>query len=90
MNNNKPKVPMLVPDISGGQQQPYNIKEAISRKCLKCGHELFDMAIRLGHISKMSPGNRSGQDILVKYESYVCRKCEWEYGTPIVDSINKH
>ena len=56
-----------------------DVRDAVHRKCV-CGNEYFVQVFRLGAISKMSPTNPTGQDILVKFEIYLCNKCDLEYG----------
>jgi len=82
MNNKRRNViPMNVPAIGGSQQQqPFDINEAIPKRCIDCNGETFDLMYRLAVISAVAPKNRTGKDILVKLETFLCRGCEWEYG----------
>jgi len=65
-------IPMSVPAI--GQQQ-YDIRQAMPKRC-ECGGELFDKAVRVGMISRMALGNRTGMDIIAETPvGYVCRDC---------------
>ena len=82
--NNKKVIPMMVPNLGGPMQQPFDISEAIQKHCEKCGGLTFDQAVKLGLISKMAGRNRTGQDVLVKFEVYLCRSCGHEYGQPVV------
>jgi len=90
-NHNKgQKIPMSIPMVGGGmQQQPFDISEAMQKACEKCGGATFNQAVKLGLISKMAPKNRTGQDVLVKFEVYICRSCGHEYGQPVVLSDGK-
>ena len=83
-HNNRQRVPIPIPMVGGGQQQPFDISEAIQKQCDVCGERTFDQAVKLGLISKMAPKNRTGQDVLVKFEVYICRNCDHEYGQPVV------
>ena len=56
-----------------------DISDAIPTKC-SCGCEYFKPYVRLSVLSRMSPKNPTGQDILLKTEAYLCRDCEVEYG----------
>jgi len=82
MNNKRRNViPMSVPAIGGSQQQqPFDINEAIQRQCTQCNSETFDLVYRLAVISAVAPKNRTGKDILVKLETFLCRGCGWEHG----------
>jgi hypothetical protein len=75
-------VPKMVPRI-GGQQQPFDIREAVQKQCEKCSGEIFDKAFRLGLISPMAPGNKTGQEVLVEYQTYICRACRHEFGAAL-------
>ena len=65
-------IPMSVPAI--GQQQ-FDIRQAVPRQC-ECGSELFDKAVKVGMVSRMAVGNRTGMDIVAETNVYVCRDCE--------------
>lgn len=80
--NHKPKgIPMAVPAIGGTQQQgPFDISQAQPKGCLGCGGGLFDLVYRIGIISAMAPGNKTGQNVTVKYEVFLCHKCGLELG----------
>ena len=80
--NHKGGVKIPIPQI-GGQQQPFDPREAVQRKCAKCEGEHFDAVVKLAVISKMSPTNRTGQDVLIKIEVYLCRACGLEFGQPV-------
>ncbi len=79
------QIPMMVPGI-GGQVQPFDIREAIPKQCVKCKGEHFDKAFRLGLISPMAPGNLTRQEVRVEYHTYLCRACGHEFGAvlPVV------
>ena len=76
-------MPMMVPK-AGGQQQMFDLSEAIPKVCDKCKGEHFDKVYRLGMISKMASRNKTGQDVRVEYQTYLCRSCGHEFGVPVV------
>jgi len=80
--NNKGQVRIPIPNIGAGQQQQFDVSDAVQRKCARCEGEHFDLVVRLAVISKMSPKNRTGQDVLIKFECYLCRSCGAEFGKP--------
>lgn len=82
MSNEKRAIPMMVPNIGGGMV-PYDLTETVYKKCPACDHEYFDAVYRIGNIPKIAPKNRTGQDIFVKGETFLCRKCGHEYGKPV-------
>jgi len=75
MNN---KIPMVVPNL-GKQQLPFDMTQAIGQAC-QCGGDLFDKVMRLKSVSKLAPGNKSGQDVMIEFAVYVCRACGKELG----------
>ena len=78
MSNHNKEIPMVVPQIGG--QQPFDISEATPTKCQACGCEHFTPAVRLGVISKLASRNRTNQDLLIRFDVYMCRACGLEYG----------
>ena len=78
--NNKGQVNIPIPQIGG--QQPFDPREGVQRKCAQCDGEHFDPVVKLAVISKMAPTNRTGQDVLIKIEVYLCRACGVEFGQP--------
>lgn len=76
--NHRPTVPMMVPNLGAKQQSPIDITQASRRVC-ECGGEYFDKVMRLGVVSKMASGNRTGQDVIVELYCYLCRKCGVEF-----------
>ena len=80
--NNKGQVKIPIPQI-GGQQQPFDARDAVQRRCAICDGEHFDAVVKLAVVSKMSPTNRTGQDVLIKIEVYLCRGCGLEFGKPV-------
>jgi len=86
MNDKKPIPMMRVPKISGqpGQQQ-INIdpSDVIFKDCIKCGHQLYDMAYRYGIVSALSTKNPTGKDIPLKTEALICRFCGQELGKEV-------
>jgi len=77
MNN---KMSMAVPNLGKQQQQvPFDVTQAIQKAC-PCGAELFDKALRIKSVSKLAPGNKTGQDVMIEFAVYVCRKCGEELG----------
>ena len=81
MGNGKNVMPMMVPKV--GQQQPFDIREAIMKPCEKCKGETYDKAFRLGLISPMAPGNLTRQEVRVEYQTYLCRGCGHEFGAAL-------
>jgi len=81
MGNGKNVIPMMVPSVG---QQPFDITEAIPKVCENCKGEHFDKAFRLGLISKMAARNKTGQDVKVEYQTYLCRACGHEFGAPVM------
>lgn len=73
MKTVKTVIPMNVPAI-GGQQALFDVRQTAWRQC-DCGSELFDKVNRVGMISKMAIGNRTGKDIPIESIAYVCRTC---------------
>ena len=74
----KQQMQMQVPAI--GQQQPqFDPAQAIPNQCI-CGSELFTQAVRLSKLSRMAPGNKTGQDLTVRFEVFVCKSCGLEVG----------
>jgi len=53
-------------------------KQASPRACL-CGSEFFDVAYRIGIVSRLAPGNQTSRDVLIKYEALICRGCGVEF-----------
>jgi len=83
MKHNKNKaIPIPVPAIGGfpGQQVPFDISEAQPKGCLGCGSGLFNLAYRVGKISAMAPMNKTGQDVMIKTETFICLHCGLEIG----------
>jgi len=67
-------------NIGGYQpQQQFDITEAVQKKC-DCGSEHFNQAYKLGVISGMAPRNRTGKDVIVRFEVFLCRECGKEFG----------
>jgi hypothetical protein len=60
--------------------QQINISEAVQKKCEACGGEYFDGVVKLGILSKLAATNKLGQDVLVQYPTFICRKCGIEFG----------
>jgi hypothetical protein len=67
----------------GGQQQPFDVGEALPCQCVKCKGEHFDKVFRLGLISSMASRNSTGQDVRVEYQMFLCRSCGHEFGAPL-------
>ena len=79
-NNMNNKVAMRVPAIGGNPSQPaFDVKEAVQQACI-CGNNMFDKQYRVGFISEIAAGNRTGQKINVEYPTYVCLSCGLELG----------
>lgn len=76
------RIPIPIRNI-GGQQQPFDISQAVQKQCVKCKGEHFDKAFRLGLISPMAPGNKTGQEVRVEYQTYLCRACGHEFGAAL-------
>ena len=74
----KQQMQMQVPAI--GQQQPqFDPAQAIPNQCI-CGSELFIQAFRLGNLSRLATGNKTGQGLTVRFEVFVCKSCGLEVG----------
>ncbi len=72
-------IQMRVPAI--GQQPPQvDISQSIPIKCKACSHNQFEQAFRLGAVSRMAPGNKTGQDLMVRHEIFICINCGVEAG----------
>ena len=54
--------------IRAGQQQPFDIREAVGQKCVKCACEYFDKVFKIGVIPVVAPSNKTGQEVRVNYE----------------------
>ena len=80
--NNKGQIKIPIPQI-GGQQQTLDVRDAVQRKCAKCEGEYFDPVVKLAVVSKMSPTNRTGQDVPIRIEVYLCRGCGLEFGQSV-------
>jgi hypothetical protein len=76
------RIPIPIRNI-GGQQQPFDISEAVPKQCVKCQGEHFDKAFRLGLISPMAARNLTQQEVRVEYQTYLCRACGHEFGQPV-------
>lgn len=70
-----------------GMQQPFDIADAVPRRCEKCQGEYYDKVLRLGIISKIAPSNKTGQDVRIEFNTYLCRKCGHEFGVPVVPAM---
>lgn len=70
----KNKVSIPVPAIGNGQRQMFDSSQAKQRKC-ECWSECFDKVFMVGVISKLAPGNRANQDIIIEVPIYVCHMC---------------
>ena len=74
----KKVIPLQVPNV-GAQTLPVDITQASRRVC-SCGSELFDKTFRVGIVSRLASGNRTGQDVAIEMPTYVCFKCGIELG----------
>ena len=81
--NDKNRFPMAVPGIGGGQQLPFDVKQAERKVCNACKSEFFDKVYRMGMISKFAKANTTQMDVTVEYPAYVCRACGWEFNVEI-------
>lgn len=68
-----------VPMIGKNNQQSImvDISHAVYKKC-ECGSVHFDKVYKVGTISKLTPGNKTGQDIIVEVPVYICHGCGME------------
>ena len=57
------------------QQLPIDPSQAVRKTCQQCGGEIFEKVCRLGIISKLAPGNRTGGDVNVELHMYLCKAC---------------
>lgn len=79
MNQKRKAIPMHVPAIGGAPNQaPFDISQAQPKMCLGCQSEFFDLVYKVGKISSMAPGNKTGKDVTVKYEVFICLECGLE------------
>lgn len=69
-----------IPPQQANDQPPFDISDAIAKNCDQCGGALFTPAVRLGTISSMAPKNRTGQNVLVRFDTYICQSCGHEFG----------
>lgn len=83
MNDKKRTIPFPVPAIGGGQQPPFDLKQAEKKICEACKSEIFEKVYRMGMISKFASGNKTQIDVMVEYPIYVCRECGWEFGAEV-------
>lgn len=70
---------MQVPAI-GNQAPQVDVSQAISIRCKACDSDHFEQAFRLGTVSRMAPGNKTGQDLMVRHEIFLCINCGVEAG----------
>ena len=81
--NNKGQVKIPIPNIGAGKTQPFDVREAVQRRCAQCDGEHFDPVVRLAVISKLNCTNTTGQDVLVPMQCFLCRCCGLEFGKPV-------
>ena len=74
----KPNLPAF--GIGAPQQPQFDVTEAIPKKCQSCDCEFFNAVYRMGTIPSMAIRNRTGQDVPIKFEAYLCWECGAEYG----------
>jgi len=85
MNDKRRVIPMPIPGIGGGQQLPFDLKQAERKVCKACGWEIFEKVYRMGIISQFAQGNKTQMDVTVEYPAYVCRACGWEFNVEVLE-----
>lgn len=76
----KPKrniISMPVPKIGNNSQKLFDPTQAVQLNC-ECGSEYFDKVFKIGTISKLAPGNKSNQTIVLELPIYICHECSKE------------
>jgi len=75
MKQRRDIIPMSVPAIGNGHQQPmFDVSQSVPKKC-ECGSEHFEKVFRVGLVSKLAPGNKMQQDIIIEIPVYICHNC---------------
>lgn len=54
------------------KQVNIDLSNAEEMICPECEHNFFDVAYRIFKISKLAPGNPSGQDLMVPQQVFRC------------------
>lgn len=66
------------------KQIPVSQDELSPNVCEKCGHNLFEVTIKLSTLSGLNPRNPTRKDQLMQTPCYICRACGHEFGQPVV------
>lgn len=61
-------------NVPAGETQPM--------ACEDCGFDIFDQGFRVRKMSKMSPHNPTGQDMVAPMPVFICMACGHELGQP--------
>ena len=77
--NDKNRFPIAVPGIGGGQQLPFDVRQAERKVCNACGWEIFDQVYKIGLISQFASGNTTKKDVIIPSPIYICRACGLEF-----------
>ena len=64
-----------------------DVADAKPVKCVVCDGVVFLPGHTLGNISRLSPRNKIGQDVIMRVEISICRNCGHLYGQPKPDDI---
>ena len=70
----KQPIQMQVPAI-GNQQPIFDPAQAAPIKCQACDHEVFAQAFKLSKLSHIASRNKTGQDLTIKTEVFLCVAC---------------
>lgn len=65
------------------QRPPIDLSQTVFMKCESCQYEFFDLAWRLGKISKFADGNKTGQEINIESKVFICRGCGLRVGQKV-------
>lgn len=69
--------------IRAGQQQQFDVREAVKKSCEKCGFDYFEKVYKIGMIPVVAPSNKTGREVRINYEIFICLKCGHEFGAPV-------
>ena len=69
--------------IRAGQQPQFDAREAVKKSCEKCGFDYFEKVYKIGMIPVVAPSNKTGKEVRINYEIFICLKCGHEFGAPV-------
>jgi hypothetical protein len=55
-------------------QQMYDPAQAVPKLC-PCGCDRFAMIFKIAMVSRLAPGNKTGQDLFISMPVYACVNC---------------